>query len=163
HRLAGGDSILTREPAGERGDARGQLTPRRLAPDPELLRAKRDAFGARPCALDEQAGQGARAQRFEIHAGRIIPGRVPAARRGLAPPAAGAPPPCCVPASWRSRRRRSAKGLGACRGAPPPPPTPPPTSPPAIGAPSVVPNPLFTASAGWVFFFASAAYSAWSF
>ena len=71
--LARRDPILAREPARERGDTRGELAPRRLAPDAQLLRAKRDALGSRPGALGEQARQCARAQRLEIHAGRIIP------------------------------------------------------------------------------------------
>src|SRR5215831_17831529 len=108
HRLAGGDPILTREPAGERGDARGQLAPRRLAPDPELLRAKGDTLGARPRALDEQAGQRVRAQRFEIHAGRIIPGRVPGARRALVRSGTRA---CAVRAPQKASSTRSC----ACR------------------------------------------------
>src|SRR5438093_261124 len=70
---AGRDAILAREPARERGDACGELAPRRLAPDAELLGAERDALGPCPRSLDEQARQCARAQRLEIHAGRIIP------------------------------------------------------------------------------------------
>src|SRR5262249_49327769 len=91
HRLAGRDPILAREAAGERGDARRQLAPRRLAPDPELLRAKRDALGPCPRALDEQAGHRARAQRLEVHAGRIIPEGKPSPATGLVA-SAGWPP-----------------------------------------------------------------------
>src|SRR5262249_50280573 len=54
-RLARIDAVLAREPARKCGDTGGQLAPRRLAPDPELLRAKRDALGPRARALDEQA------------------------------------------------------------------------------------------------------------
>src|SRR5258705_4089849 len=72
-RLARHDPVLAREPARERADTRGQLAPRRLAPDAQRLRAERDALGPRPRAPDEQARQSARAQRLEIHAGRIIP------------------------------------------------------------------------------------------
>src|SRR5262249_480210 len=73
HRLAAGDPVFARETERQRRDAIGELAPRRLAPDAELLRAKRDARWPRPRALNEQARNRARAQRLEIHAARIIP------------------------------------------------------------------------------------------
>src|SRR4029077_8342833 len=72
-RLAPAEPVFAREPERQRRDAIGERAPRRLAPDAEFLRAERDASGPRPRALEEQAGNRARAQRLEIHAGRIIP------------------------------------------------------------------------------------------
>ena len=89
-------AVLAREPARERADPRGQLAPRRLAPDAERLRAERDALGPRPRALDEQAGQSARAQRLEIHAGRIIPEGIVVTAFGALPPLGG----LSLPAAW---------------------------------------------------------------
>src|SRR5262245_23139045 len=73
HRLAAREPVFPREAECLRRDAIGEPTPGRLAPDAELLRAKRDARRPRPRALDEQARNRARAQRLEIHAARIIP------------------------------------------------------------------------------------------
>src|SRR6185295_1624818 len=73
YRLAAREPVFPREPEREGRDAIGEAAPGRLAPDAELLRAKRDARGPRPRALGNQARNRARAQRTEIHAARIIP------------------------------------------------------------------------------------------
>ena len=73
HRLAARHAVLAREAHRDCGHALRVLAPRRLAPHAELLRAIRDAVGARLRLVDEQPGQRAGAQRAEIHAGRIIP------------------------------------------------------------------------------------------
>src|SRR5262249_55051568 len=69
-------SALDAEARGEtvrhRGDAHGELPPRRLAIDTERLGAKRNALRARARTLDEQAGQGRRAEAAPIHRGLAI-------------------------------------------------------------------------------------------
>src|SRR5262249_19154933 len=71
-----GASALDAEARGEtvrhRGDAHGELPPRRLAIDTERLGAKRNALRARARTLDEQAGQGRRAEAAPIHRGLAI-------------------------------------------------------------------------------------------
>ena len=67
HGLAAGQPVLTREAEGDGADARGQLAPRGLAPDAQLLGAKGDVGGTLPRAVDEEARERGRAQRLEVH------------------------------------------------------------------------------------------------
>ena len=82
HRAAAADAEPRGQPLRHRRHARRQGRPRRLAIDAELLGPERDAIGTRPRTLDQQAGNGGRAQAAEIHRGLAI------LRRGT-PPAEG--------------------------------------------------------------------------
>ena len=67
HALAARHRVLAREAEGDGAHALGELTPRGLTPDAQLLGAKGDAGGATAGAIDEEARERGRAQRLEVH------------------------------------------------------------------------------------------------